>query len=100
MLFKHSSCFLMVLVLILFAVSCGSPTLTTTVEVTGGAIEGLEQDGIFTYKGIPFAAPPVGELRWKTPEPVEPWTDVKKADAFGPACMQAANSMGNTAPVS
>jgi para-nitrobenzyl esterase len=52
------------------------------------------------FKGIPFAAPPVGDLRWKAPAPVEPWTGVKKADAFADACMQAPNSQGNTAPVS
>src|SRR5512145_3371639 len=59
-----------------------APPVTTKVEVTGGTIEGIEQDGILTYKGIPFAAPPVGELRWKAPAPVQPWTDVKKADTF------------------
>jgi para-nitrobenzyl esterase len=99
MLFKHSSRFIVLLVLIFFAGACGSPSLTTTVEVTGGTIEGVEKDGIFSYKGIPFAAPPVGDLRWKPPAPVQPWTGVTKADAFGLACMQAANSMGNTAPV-
>ncbi len=100
MLFKYSSCLVVLLVLIVFAGACSSPSLTTVVEVTGGTIEGIEQDGIFSYKGIPFAAPPVGDLRWKAPEPVQPWTGIKKADAFAPACMQAANSMGNTAPVS
>jgi para-nitrobenzyl esterase len=100
MLFRHSICFVVLLALTFFAGACGSPSLTTTVDVTGGAIEGIEQDGIFTYKGIPFAVPPVGDLRWKAPAPVQPWTDVKKTDAFAPACMQAANSMGNTAPVS
>ena len=77
-----------------------APPLTTTVEVTGGTIEGVEQDGIFSYKGIPFAAPPVGDLRWKAPAPAKPWTGVKKADAFECACMQASGAMGNTAPVS
>ena len=100
MRFKYSAGFLLITVLVLFACSCGSPSLTTTVKVTGGTIEGVDQDGILTYKGIPFAAPPVGDLRWKAPQPLEPWTDVKKADAFGPACMQTPNSMGNTAPVS
>ncbi|MBN2320553.1 MAG: carboxylesterase family protein [Acidobacteria bacterium] len=100
MLFKHSSCYIALLALILFAGACGSPPLTTTVEVTGGAVEGVEEDGLFSYKGIPFAAPPVDDLRWKAPAPVQAWTGVRKADAFGPACMQAANSMGNTAPVS
>jgi para-nitrobenzyl esterase len=97
---KQSGCFLVLLVLIIFTCACGSPPLTTTVEVTGGTIEGVEQDGIFSYKGIPFAAPPVGNLRWKAPAPVQPWTGIKKADAFCHACMQAAGSMGNTAPVS
>jgi para-nitrobenzyl esterase len=98
--FKNSGLFIVLLGLILSAGACSSPPLTTTVKVTGGTIEGVEQDGIFSYKGIPFAAPPAGDLRWKAPAPAEPWTGVKKADAFGPACMQAARSMGNTAPVS
>jgi para-nitrobenzyl esterase len=100
MLYKHSRCFMVLLTVIFFAGACGSPSLTTTVEVTGGKIEGFEQDEVLVYKGVPFAAPPVGDLRWKEPGPVESWTGVKKADAFAPACMQASNSMGNTAPVS
>jgi para-nitrobenzyl esterase len=100
MLFKHSRCLMAIMILVFFACACGSPSLTTTVEVTGGIIEGVEQDGIFSYKGIPFAEPPVGELRWKAPAPVVPWTGVKKADAFGAACMQASGAMGNTSPVS
>ncbi|MEJ2110349.1 MAG: carboxylesterase family protein [Acidobacteriota bacterium] len=100
MLFKHASCCVAFLVVVLCACAGSAPPLTTTVEVTGGTIEGVQENGIFSYKGIPFAQPPVGDLRWKEPQPVEPWTDVKKADAFGPACMQTANSMGNSAPVS
>jgi para-nitrobenzyl esterase len=68
-------------------------------KVTGGEVQGVVTDGLSIFKGIPFAAPPVGDLRWKEPAPVQPWTGIKKADAFGRACMQAANSMGNTAPV-
>jgi para-nitrobenzyl esterase len=71
-----------------------------TAKVTGGEVQGVITDGISIFKGIPFAAPPVGDLRWKAPAPVQAWTGIKKADAFGPACMQAAGSMGNTAPVS
>ncbi len=71
-----------------------------TAKVTGGEVQGVVAGGISIFKGIPFAAPPVGELRWKAPAPVKSWTGVKKADAFGPACMQAARAMGNTAPVS
>ncbi|NLD38584.1 MAG: carboxylesterase family protein [Desulfatiglans sp.] len=77
-----------------------APPVTTKVEVTGGTIEGIEEDGILTYKGIPFAAPPIGDLRWKAPAPVRPWSGIKKTDVFCDACMQTANAMGNTSPVS
>jgi len=59
-----------------------------TVKVDGGQVAGVEVGGVRVFKGIPFAAPPVGDLRWKPPEPVVPWTGVRKADAFGPQCMQ------------
>jgi para-nitrobenzyl esterase len=71
-----------------------------TAKVTGGEVQGVVTEGISIFKGIPFAAPPVGDLRWKTPAPVPAWTGIKKADAFGRACMQASGAMGNTAPVS
>jgi para-nitrobenzyl esterase len=71
-----------------------------TAKVTGGEVQGIVSESISIFKGIPFASPPVGNLRWKAPAPVQAWTGIKKADAFGPACMQAPNSQGNTAPVS
>jgi para-nitrobenzyl esterase len=58
------------------------------VSVTGGEVQGVVAGGIASFKGIPFAAAPVGDNRWKAPRPVEPWSGVKKADAMGPACMQ------------
>lgn len=65
------------------------PTFTSEpVTVTGGQILGTVKDGIRSYKGIPFAAPPVGSNRWRSPQPVEAWTGVRKADTFGPAPMQ------------
>ena len=69
-------------------------------RVTGGAVSGTSQDGVSIFRGIPFAAPPLGALRWKAPAPVIPWSDVKQANAFANACMQAPHSQGNTAPVS
>lgn len=72
----------------------------TEAKVTGGAVSGVVNDGISVFKGIPFAAPPVGDLRWKAPAPVKAWSGVKQADAFAKACMQAPNTQGNTAPVS
>jgi len=56
--------------------------------VTGGRVSGVVADGITAFKGIPFAAPPVGARRWKAPQPVVKWTGVKTATAFAPGCMQ------------
>ena len=72
----------------------------TQAKVTGGAVSGVAEGGISIFKGIPFAAPPVGDLRWKAPAQVQPWSGTKKADAFANACMQAPNTQGNTSPVS
>jgi para-nitrobenzyl esterase len=61
------------------------------VKTEAGAVEGTtSQDArVRIYRGIPFAAPPVGELRWQAPRPVAPWEGVRKATAFGNRCMQA-----------
>ena len=67
-----------------------------TARVTGGDVKGVLKDGVASYKGLPFAAAPVGELRWKAPQPVTPWTGVKKADAFGPGCMQGTTTAAKT----
>jgi para-nitrobenzyl esterase len=66
---------------------------------TSGSISGVRADGLSVYKGVPFAAPPVGALRWRPPEPVPPWTGTRTATAFAPACMQEGVSMpGEVAP--
>jgi para-nitrobenzyl esterase len=72
-----------------------SPTKART---ESGSISGVREEGISVYKGVPFAAPPVGDLRWRAPVPVEPWPGVRKADAFAPSCMQAGVSMPGEAP--
>jgi para-nitrobenzyl esterase len=72
----------------------------TRAKVTGGEVSGVAEGGISIFKGIAFAAPPVGDLRWKAPAPVQPWSGIKKAETFANACMQAPNTQGNTAPVS
>lgn len=57
--------------------------------ITNGTLEGVtESSGIRSFKGIPFAQPPVGDLRWKDPQPVQNWTGVRKADHFGNRGMQ------------
>ena len=63
--------------------------ITTQVSVTGGLIEGnLDEDGLKTYMGIPYVAPPIDDLRWAPPEPALPWKSVRDAKVVGPACMQ------------
>ena len=67
--------------LALFCFSC-QKQVTNVVDVEGGRIEGLEKDSLKIFKGIPFAAPPVGDLRWKAPQPLTPWDGVKKTVEF------------------
>ena len=56
---------------------------TPVLNVEGGRIEGVvDEEGVTVYKGIPYAAPPVGELRWKHPQPVQPWQGVRNATAL------------------
>lgn len=68
--------------------SC-SDAVNARVSVTGGDIEGVAAEGMNVYKGIPFAAPPVGDLRWKAPQPVIPWDGVREAREFGNSPVQA-----------
>ena len=59
------------------------------VRVDSGQLQGVVEDGVVSYKGIPFAAPPVGDLRWRPPQPVARWSGVRHATEFGADCMQA-----------
>ncbi len=61
------------------------------VKTKSGKVEGMKgkDPAIRVFEGIPFAAPPVGDLRWRAPQPVKHWKGVRKTDAFGPRCMQA-----------
>ncbi len=61
------------------------------VRVEGGLVQGAADNGLTVYKGIPFAAPPVGDLRWRPPQPAAKWKGVRQATAFAPACMQRGN---------
>ena len=66
------------------------------VKVEGGQIQGIPSasSGITVFRGIPYAAPPVGELRWKRPQPVVKWKGVRKADTFSNICWQPGNAVG------
>jgi para-nitrobenzyl esterase len=74
----------------LTALGAADMATAAPVRVDGGLITGAaSHDGkIRSYKGVPFAAPPVGDLRWRPPAPVKPWSGVRPAEQFGAACMQ------------
>lgn len=57
-------------------------------ETAQGPVQGRLENGIATFRGIPFAAPPVGALRWREPQPVQNWTAPRQADTAGPSCIQ------------
>src|SRR6516165_2201243 len=58
------------------------------VKTQSGMLQGVEAQGVTSWKGIPYAAPPVGDLRWRAPAPAAPWQGVRQADRFGDSCMQ------------
>jgi para-nitrobenzyl esterase len=62
----------------------GGPVVATDAGKVQGAVAG----GVASWKGIPFAAPPVGDLRWRAPQPPAPWSGVREATAYGNDCMQ------------
>ena len=58
------------------------------VKVEQGLVQGTNEDGLTVYRGIPFAAPPVGDLRWRAPQPILPWEGVRDTIKFAPGPMQ------------
>ena len=59
-----------------------------TVKVAEGELKGATAGAVTSFKNIPFAAPPVGDLRWRPPQPAKAWTGVRDATQYGPQCMQ------------
>ncbi len=81
-----------------------APNTAPIVETQAGDVQGFVENNVFAFKGIPYAAPPVGDLRWREPQPAAPWQGVLKANAYGHACIQmpglsAANG-GDPGPLS
>jgi para-nitrobenzyl esterase len=82
----------------LWGAGCGSEELVTqqasqiqqgtTINIADGTVEGDLDGGSRRWRGIPYAAPPIGERRWRPPAPPVPWTGVRQATAFGSACSQ------------
>jgi len=86
---------LAVFTLLITATVCFPASPADSIIATqAGKVSGVvNPDGSVTsFKGIPFAAPPVGSLRWRGPQPVAPWSSVLKADHFGASCMQGPNT--------
>lgn len=69
--------------------------LAETVRVERGQLQGTFEDGLRIYRGIPYAAPPIGDLRWRPPQPAPKWEGVRVADQFGRACMQTNAAIAN-----
>ena len=84
-------CVLLVWVLWASTASSARASPIDSATVTGGQIQGVVQHGVASFKGIPFAAPPIGKLRWRAPQPIAPWSGIRKADAFAPPCAQGNN---------
>lgn len=76
------------------AVSFAGAASAQTVRTQAGEVSGVTAAGVASWKGIPFAAPPVGALRWAPPKPPMPWKGVRSADTAGPACPQPERGEG------
>jgi len=79
--------------------------MSRTVRTEAGLVSGIagRDRAVTVFRGIPYAAPPVGDLRWRPPQPPEPWQGVRRGDRFGPMCPQApydAASTGVDVPMS
>ena len=76
----------------LVSTAAGAQQAAPVVAVPGGEVRGAEAGGALVFRGIPYAAPPLGDLRWRAPQPVRPWQGVRDGSHDGPACLQ--NSEG------
>ena len=77
---------LMILLGVLAVAACTKTSKNPILTIEGGQIQGVQLDdapGVTVYRGIPYAAPPIGQNRWRAPQPVEPWDGVRICDTFG-----------------
>jgi para-nitrobenzyl esterase len=83
-------------VTLMAAPSSAVAAINEPVKTDAGLVAGVAGNSpdVRVFKGIPFAAPPVGPLRWKAPQPAAKWDGVRKAEAFGPRCMQGGGGDG------
>ena len=77
-----------------------SAAAATTAKVEQGVLQGTKEDGLAVYRGVPFAAPPVGDLRWRAPQPAAKWEGVRPAEKFAPQCVQGGFGPGPASSMS
>ena len=86
---KYTLVCCLVLIGMLFLAGCTQKTPDAgVVKTDAGYVSGIQQDGLRVYHGIPFAAPPTGDLRWRPPAPVQPWDGVKETKQYSATCPQ------------
>ena len=74
-----------------------SAALHKPVQTAKGALQGIpgKDPSVTVFRGVPYAAPPIGNLRWRAPRSVHSWTGIRRADAFGNICVQNALKSGS-----
>lgn len=83
------------LTLALVAVDAAAQSTGPQVKIADGVLAGVRDGDVLSFKGIPFAAAPVGELRWRPPQPTKHWSGVRPANKYGPICEQRYNEQDN-----
>jgi para-nitrobenzyl esterase len=73
---------------LLFTCALTNAQKPPVVKVQQGLLQGVKENGLSIYKGVPFATPPIGDLRWRAPQTAQPWKGMKQATQFAPAPMQ------------
>ncbi len=76
---------------VMFSFITGIAQQSSPVRVESGLLQGTSENGLMVYKGIPFAAPPVGDLRWRAPQPPSDWEGIKQVTKFAPGPIQGGN---------
>lgn len=87
-LFRAALCALFTALVLLPGARSARAEVRSQALVESGELDGDIDEGLRVFEGIPYAAPPVGELRWRAPKPPLPWTGIRQAREFGPACPQ------------
>jgi para-nitrobenzyl esterase len=87
----------MIIATAFFALGTAAAAIKDPVRLDTGMVSGTAtpSPNVRVFKGVPFAAPPTGDLRWRAPKPAAHWDGVRKADEFGPECMQGAGGSSN-----